>query len=235
MRGPTPPVSTTEHRDAEPSQPPAPAAPNKSKKQRRVGAVRRRFRARMERLAASRFALFFMSLLSFADACCSPILPEVLYVPMILLRPERRWFYAFCCSTASVLGGIAGYWLGFWLWEHGLREFAYEHVPGFTPEWYDEISAWYGSNAFLWVWLGGFTPLPYKIFTVFAGVCSDDVNFGVFLAASVLSRFPRIYVTVWALDKLGKPAFDLLTRQFSRFVLVLLLIVLGVVLWLQFR
>lgn len=188
----------------------------------------------MTKLAQSRFALFFMCLLSFADACCSPILPEVLYVPMILLKPARRWFYAFWCSASSVLGGIVGYVLGFWLWEHGLREFAFEHVPGFTPEWYEDISGWYGSNSFLWVWLGGFTPLPYKIFTVFAGVCHDKVDFWVFLLASITSRFPRIYLTVFLLDKLGKPAFDLLTKRFSTFVLIVLLIVLGVVAWRNF-
>ena len=194
--------------------------------------VRSRFRLRMQRLARSRFALFFMCLLSFADACCSPILPEVLYVPMILARPQMRWFYAFWCSASSVLGGIAGYWLGFWLWEHGLREFAFEHL-GFDG-WYQDISAWYGSNSFLWVWLGGFTPLPYKIFTVVAGVCHEQVDFWVFLLASVTSRFPRIYLTVMLLDRFGKPALDLVTRQFSRFVLFLLVVALLIVAYVQF-
>ena len=185
----------------------------------------------MQRLAESRFALFFMSLLSFADACCSPILPEVLYVPMILLKPQKRWHYAFWCSLA---GGIAGYWIGFWLWEHGLREFTYENIPGFSADSFTEISAHYGDNAFLWVWLGGFTPLPYKIFTVFAGVCHDKVDFWVFLLASVTSRFPRIYLTVLLLDKLGKPVFDAVAKQFSRVVLVLLLIVLAIIAYVQF-
>ncbi|MFK7739582.1 MAG: YqaA family protein [Planctomycetota bacterium] len=198
------------------------------------GRLRGGFRSRMQRIAASRFAMSAMCTLSFLDACCSPILPEVLYVPMILLKPERRWVYAFWCSIASVLGGIAGYWLGFWLWENGLREFAYEHIPGFTPEWYETVSGYYGSNAFLWVWLGGFTPLPYKIFTVFAGVCHDQVAFWVFLLASTTSRFPRIYATVWLLDRLGKPAFDAISKRFSTVLFVTLLIALGVVLWLQF-
>lgn len=194
-----------------------------------------RLRAFVQRLASSRFALFFMCVLSFADACCSPILPEVLYVPMVLLRPAKRWVYAFWCSLASVLGGVAGYALGFWLWEHGLREFAFAHVPGFTPEWFARVSDYYGGNAFLWVWLGGFTPLPYKIFTVFAGVCYDKVDFWVFVVASVTSRFPRIYLTVWLLDRLGKPTFDWLMRRSSGVVLVLLLLVLALVVFLQLR
>lgn len=189
----------------------------------------------MQRVAESRFALLAMSLLSFADACCSPILPEVLLVPMCLLRPERRYLYALWCSSASVLGGIAGYMLGLFLWQHGLREFAYEHIPGFTPEWYDTISNWYGGDTFLWVWIAGFTPLPYKIFTVLAGVCHEDVDFFVFLAASITSRFPRIYLTVWLLERLGQPVLDFLARQFGRVLLVLLLLTLATVVWLQLR
>lgn len=208
-------------------EPPEPTAEKRSTR------IKTGWRKRMQRMAESRFALTFMCLLSFTDACCSPILPEVLYVPMVLLRPQKRWFYAFCCSIASVLGGIAGYWLGFWLWENGLREFAFEYIPGFTPESYDEISTAYGSNAFLWVWLGGFTPLPYKIFTVFAGVCHDQVSFGVFLLASTLSRFPRIYATVWLLDRLGKPTFDLLMKRSSTVVLALLIVAAVAVAWWQ--
>lgn len=183
----------------------------------------------MQRMAESRSALFFMCLLSFTDACCSPVLPEVLYVPMVLLRPHKQWLYAFWCSISSVLGGAVGYALGFLLWENGLREFTFEHVPGFTPESYQEISAAYGDNAFLWVWLGGFTPLPYKVFTVFAGVCHDQVHFAVFMAASTLSRFPRIYGTVWLLDRLGKPAFDAVSKRFRTFALIALLLMLAVI------
>lgn len=189
---------------------------------------------RFERLAGSRAALAMLCVLSFADACCSPILPEVLYVPMVLLEPQRRWVFAFWTSTMSVLGGVAGYGLGYLLWAHGLREFAYEHVPGFTPESFAEISALYGDNAFLWVWLGGLTPLPYKVFTVFAGVCSHQVDFGIFMLASVTSRFPRIYATVWLLHRLGKPTFQLVTRRFRTVALVTVLAaVVAFVVWTQ--
>lgn len=211
-----------------------PAAPTNPVVAKAV-AVRSKFRARMQRIAESNSALFFLNLLAFLDACVSPILPEVLLVPMCMLQPQKIYRYAFWCSLFSVIGGIVGYWLGFLLWENGLREFAYEHIWGFTPEWYEKISAWYGSQAFVWVWLAGFTPLPYKIFTVLAGVCHDKVDFGIFVVASVLSRFPRIYMTVWLLDKLGPPVLDFLLKQFSRVVLVLLLLVLGIVLWVQFR
>lgn len=190
---------------------------------------------RFQRMAESRFALFFMCLLSFADACVSPILPEVLFVPMCILQPKKRYRYAFWCALASVLGGMLGYGLGFFLWEHGLREFAFAHVPGFTPEMFTKVSNWYGGETFLWVWLAGFTPLPYKIFTVMAGVCHTDVDFGVFVLASVLSRFPRIYLTVWLLDQLGPNVLNFLLRQFSRVLLVILLVVLGIVLWARLR
>lgn len=195
--------------------------------------LRQRFRARMQRVAASRFALLAMSGLSFADACVSPIIPEVLLVPMCLLHRQRCYVYAFWASAASVLGGMAGYFLGFFLWEHGLREFAYAHIPGFTPEWFEKVSGFYGGQAFLWVWLAGFTPLPYKVFTVLAGVCHEDVPFATFVVASALSRTPRFYLTVWVLDRFGPPVFDFLQRRIGPVFLVLLLIVLAIVLWVQ--
>jgi membrane protein YqaA with SNARE-associated domain len=194
---------------------------------------RARFRRRMHAMAQSRWALFGLMLLSFLDACCSPILPEVLLIPMCLLEPKRAWRYAFWCSLASVVGGMVGYGLGLWLWEHGLREFA-DAWLGFSPEWHRKVSTWYGDQAFLWVWLAGFTPLPYKIFTVLAGVCADDVDFVTFVIASITSRFPRIYLEVWLLHRYGQQALDLIAKQTGRAMLVLLLLVLAVVLWVQF-
>jgi membrane protein DedA with SNARE-associated domain len=68
-----------------------------------------------------------------------------------------------------------------------------------------------------------------------AGVCHDDVDFGIFVLASALSRIPRIYLTVWLLDQLGPNVVHILLKRLGRVVLVLLLIVLGIVLWVQVK
>ncbi len=195
--------------------------------------LRQRFRDRMQRFARSRYALAGMFGLSFTDACVSPIIPEVLLVPMCLANREKRYVYAFWASVASVLGGIAGYFLGYFLWESGLREWLYANVPVFTPEMFTKVSTWYGANAFVWVWLAGFTPLPYKVFTVLAGVCHEDVDFFVFVLASATSRAPRFYGTVWLLDRFGPPVLDFVMKRLGAAFLVVLLIALGIVLWVQ--
>lgn len=109
------------------------------------------------------------------------------------------------CSLASVFGGTIGYRLDFWLLQNGLREFAFEPVPGFTP-------------------------LPRKVATVMARACYEDANFWVLLSASALSRFPRAFRTVWLLNRYGQSALIVLTRQFGRLVLLLMVVVLAIVL-----
>lgn len=186
-------------------------------------------------MARSPYAVASMFTLSFTDACVSPIIPEVLLVPMCIANRQKSYVYAFWASVGSVLGGMTGYFLGFFLWESGLREFAYANIPGFDPEWFLKVSRWYGENAFLWVWLAGFTPLPYKVFTVLAGVCHADVDFVTFVAASALSRTPRFYMTVWLLNRYGKPVLDFVMKRLGAAFLVVLLVILAIVLWQQLK
>lgn len=192
-----------------------------------------RIRLWLARRADHPSALPMMMLLSFADACVSPILPEVLLVPMCLGRPERRWHYAFWSSIASVLGGILGFYLGMTLWEAGLREFFFDHVPGFTPETFAEVSQGFGRSTFLITFLAGFTPLPYKLFTVAAGVCHDQVDFTAFVFASLTSRTLRFYLEIWVLAKYGPPMLDFLVRRVGWVLVLLSIAALAAVLWLQ--
>jgi membrane protein YqaA with SNARE-associated domain len=141
--------------------------------------------------------------LSFLDACVSPIIPEVLLAPLCLLRPERRWYYALWCGVWSVLGGVFGYALGYFFWEAGLRELLFARVPGFTAERFESVAAGFGEGAFLWIFIAGFTPLPYKLFAVAAGVGHEHVSLATFVAASLASRIPRFLLTV-AILHVGK-------------------------------
>ncbi len=190
-----------------------------------------RIRARFRAWAQSRFAVPLMCFLSFTDACVSPIIPEVVLVPLVLARPERRWHYAFLVSLASVLGGMLGYGLGMFLWDAGVDRFFYDHVPGFSPALFQEVSAAFGEQTFLVVWLAGFTPLPYKVFTVAAGVCHGHVDFGIFVLASVLSRAPRFYLTVWILHRFGPPVLAFLLRRLGVITAVCVVLALGWWLW----
>lgn len=163
-------------------------------------------------IAASRWAVPFMALLSLLDACVSPILPEVMLVPLCLANPRRRWFYATWCAAASVVGAVIGYYIGLGLWEAGLREIAFAYVPGFTAESFAATSQRFGDDAFLWMFLAAFTPLPFKLFTVVAGVCHDQVALDTLVLASIAGRFPRFGIEVMLVHRFG-PGFLLAMRR----------------------
>lgn len=187
------------------------------------------------RLAHGRWATPLLCLLSFTDACVSPIIPEVVLVPMVLARPEQRWRYALLVSAASVLGGVCGYLLGMTLWDAGLDRVFFDYVPGFTPERFASASHEFGERTFWVMFAAGFTPLPYKLFTVVAGVCHEDVGFATFAAASVLSRFLRFFLTVWLLHQFGRRVLERASRRVTVVFGVLVVVAVLALLWVGLR
>ncbi len=161
-----------------------------------------------------------LGVLSFAESSFFPIPPDPLLIALSLSVPRRAFLYAAVASVCSVVGGLAGYGIGAWAWgQVGQFFFAYLGPMGFTPENFDLVQVKYQENAFLAIFAAGFTPIPYKVFTVAAGVFS--VSLGPFLLASVISRSARFF-TVAALIWLFGPAikifidryFNLLTAVF---------------------
>lgn len=184
------------------------------------------------RLARGRAAVPLLALLSFTDACVSPIVPEVVLVPMVLARPEQRWRFAFLVSLMSVLGGICGYLIGRLAWGSGLDQFFYEYVPGFSAEGFAAASQEFGDRTFWVTFMAGFTPLPYKLFTVTAGAFHEQVDFGAFVLASALSRSLRFYLTIWLLHALGRRVIERYSRLFSFWFFVVLAVVVALAIFL---
>lgn len=138
--------------------------------------------------AAHRHASWYLAGLSFAESSFFPIPPDVMLAPMVLARRHRAWFYALVTTLASVLGGVLGYLIGMlafdtvgpWVEQSGYAE-AYQHAQ----DWFDRWGVWV-------VFLAGFTPIPYKIFTLSAGVAS--MAFIPFVLASLLGRGARFFL-----------------------------------------
>ena len=105
-------------------------------------------------LAERKFSGLWLGLLSFAEASFFPIPPDVLLIPLCLGKMKKAFQFAFICSIASVLGGIAGYVIGAYAWNE-LSRFFFEYIPGFTPEKFDQLKAWYEE----WGW-----PRSYRRF-----------------------------------------------------------------------
>ena len=171
------------------------------------------------------YALPALIILSFAESSFFPIPPDVMLLPLCLGEPRKAFKFAFWCSVASVLGGIAGYWLGFGLWNSGLDQFCFDYIPGFTPEVFERVQGLYEEWSFWIVFTAGFSPLPYKVFTVTAGVCGID--FTMFVLASIVSRSARFFLEAWLLRRFGEPIRDFVEKRLGLISLVFCVVLIG--------
>ncbi len=151
-------------------------------------------------LAGHRYALPFLAVVSFAESSVFPIPPDVMLIPMVLAAPTRAWLIAGVCTAASVLGGLAGYGIGYFLFDavgRPLVEF-YGHMAAF-----DDFQQTYNAWGLWIVFAAGLTPLPYKVFTIASGVTQLDVT--IFVVGSILSRGLRFAVVAALLWRFGSP------------------------------
>jgi len=136
-----------------------------------------------------RLASRYLVLMAFCESIFFPIPVDVMLAPMTLSRPEKAWFYAAITSLASVTGGIFGYMLGYFAFD-GLVE-PLITAAGYTER-YLQVVEWFKEYGFWVVFLAGFSPIPYKIFTVSAGVLHMAIL--PFLLASAVGRSARFFL-----------------------------------------
>jgi membrane protein YqaA with SNARE-associated domain len=166
-------------------------------------------------------------LLTFAESSFFPIPPDPLLVALCIAAPRRSLVFAAAATAASVLGGMAGYWIGAGGWQLA-QDFFFTYVPGVSPEAFGSVQALYDRWDFWAIFLAGLTPIPYKVFTLSAGVFR--INFPIFIVASVLSRGLRFFVVAALIHRYGAPISDFIDRHFNRLTIAFgALIVLGFV------
>jgi len=163
-------------------------------------------------------------LLAFAEASCFPVPPDVLLMALCLSQPARSFRFALVCTLGSVSGGVAGYFLGMGLWSL-LREFFFTYVPGFTPEIFARVQHLFENYGFWTVFTAGFTPIPYKVITIGAGVF--QIGFVIFLFASVVSRGLRFFLVAGLLHRYGEPMRTFIDRHFNWLTLAFCLLLIG--------
>mgnify|MGYP006439138649 CR=1 FL=1 len=133
-------------------------------------------------------AIYILAGVSFTEASCFPIPPDILLIPMGLSRPKRAWSLAGLTTVFSVLGGLFGYALGFFLM-HLLMPYIVSW--GYQAS-YDQVSQWFARYGFWALLVAGFTPIPYKLFTLSAGAA--HLALLPFVVASVIGRGARFYL-----------------------------------------
>jgi membrane protein YqaA with SNARE-associated domain len=175
-------------------------------------------------LAGRPNALPVLTALSFAESVIFPVPPDTMLMPMVLAKPERAYRYAFWCSIGSLLGGIAGYALGMLAWT-AIQGFFYDYVPGFTAEKFATFTGLYEQWNFWIVFTAGFTPIPYKVITISAGVAG--IGFPTFLIASAVSRSARFFLVAFILKRWGPPAQAFVERNFGLVSLAFVALLVG--------
>lgn len=168
--------------------------------------------------------------IAFAESSFFPIPPDVLQIALSVSKPRRSFFYAAVSGVGSVLGAFLGWFIGFALWWL-LADFFYRYVPGCTPENIQKVGELYRDNAFVAILGAAFSPIPYKVFTIAAGVFHEYVPLYTLFIASVIGRFGRFMSVAACIFLFGPAIRHLIERYFDLAMWILLgLLIAGFVL-----
>lgn len=170
---------------------------------------------RVMQLSGHPRAPLFLAIIAFLESSVFPIPPDVLLLPLCLAQRERAFRLGLICTVASVLGGIAGYALGF---------YAFDTVGTSILDFYgamdryDAFADWYQAQGTWVVFIAGFTPIPYKVITISAGVF--QFHFFSFVVLSVLSRGLRFAIEVLLVYFMGEKALIFIDRHFNKLTIL---------------
>lgn len=165
-------------------------------------------------------------ILAFCESSFFPIPPDVLLIALAVAVPRKSLKYALLCSVGSVLGGCLGYLIG---WQFmGMIGDPIIQFYGLTPK-VDYIARLYQQYDAWAIGIAGFTPIPYKVFTIAAG--AFDINFGVFVLTSFVSRSARFFLVGGLIYLLGPKIQPFIDKYFNLLaVAFVILLIAGFVL-----
>ena len=187
-------------------------------------------------LAAHKSSKYYLALVSFIESSFFPIPPDVMIIPMIISKKTDFIKIFFIATIFSVLGGILGYFLGAFFFEVGIQImnfYGYE----------DKLATLKNSlikNEGFYAWLGilflaGFTPLPYKVFTIASGLIS--FNFLIFILISLISRGLRFFIVSYLSYKFGDLFTVFMNKHGSKWFTILgvLIVLIVIIIYLIFK
>ena len=172
------------------------------------------------------WALFFFAL---AESSFFPIPPDVLLIALCLGVVTKAFRYAAICLSGSIVGAMIGYAIGFFLWQSPSGEYTalanwfFQHV--FSVESFQNVGALYDKYNFWIVFTAGFTPLPYKLFTITGGLF--HINFVMFLIASIVSRGMRFFLIAGLIWKFGAPINSFIDKYFNLLAIAFTVLLVG--------
>jgi membrane protein YqaA with SNARE-associated domain len=153
------------------------------------------------------WALFLLAL---SESSFFPVPPDVLLIALAVSIPKKSFKYALICTAGSLIGGCFGYLIGWQFMitvgEKIIQFYGLTHKMQYIKDLYMQYDAWA-------IGIAGFTPIPYKVFTISAG--AFDINFTVFLVASAVSRAARFFLVGWLIYMFGPKIKTFIDKYFN--------------------
>jgi membrane protein YqaA with SNARE-associated domain len=177
----------------------------------------------------SRWGALALFLFALAESSFFPIPPDVLLIALCLGVTSRSFRYGAICLSGSIVGAMIGYAIGFFCWQNTAGEYTalanwfFAHV--FSLESFLSVGGLYDKYNFWIVFTAGFTPLPYKIFTITGGLF--HINFAMFIFASIISRGLRFMLIAALIWKFGAPIKSFIDKYFNLLAIAFTVLLIG--------
>lgn len=157
--------------------------------------------------AATPYGGIALFILAFAEASFFPIPPDALLIALALGAQSKSFKFALNCLIGSVTGALLGYAIGHFVWWgmdnnfSSIALFFFDNIPGFTQKLFYQVQSLYDEWNFWIIFTAGFTPIPYKVFTISGG--AFEINLIMFVIASVISRGARFFLVAYLIWRFG--------------------------------
>lgn len=163
-------------------------------------------------------------LIAFCESSFFPVPPDVLLIALCLGSKARSMYFAAICTIGSILGGLVGYAIGWGVWA-AVDHLFFSYVPGFSPEVFERVQGLYSDYDFWIIFIAAFTPIPYKVITITAGVFG--ISFPMFLVATVIGRSARFFLVAGLLWFFGPVVKGIIDKHFNTLTLVFTILLVG--------
>lgn len=177
----------------------------------------------------SRWGWLALFVIALFEASWFPLPPDILLIALCLGATKKSFRFASLCLTGSLLGAALGYGIGYYLWTTPagdptvVANFFYNHV--FSVESFNNVGSLYDRFNFWIVFTAGFTPLPFKLFTIAGGMF--HINFVMFIIASIVSRGMRFFLIAWLIWKFGAPIKSFIDKYFNLLATLFTILLIG--------
>lgn len=172
------------------------------------------------RMAHHRHALRSLAVVSFAESSFFPIPPDVMMVPMVLARRDQAYKIAAVCTAASVVGGMFGYAIGYFL-----TDLAHQVLEFFRHGAFEDFTAAYNKYGWALILAKGLTPIPFKLVTIASGL--SHYPFGLFVVLATITRGIRFFLVAALLKRYGEPVQAFIEERLNWFAWGFLVLLIG--------